>query len=172
MTDGVAAVKELHEQHGRPLQRRMVQPAWDLKYLFAAHFADGSEIIQTPADQSVLEPGVRSAYFDVERRVESGIPLVSFALFNDAGVFAVDLRDGHFEVKVILPTGGVLAIPFTALPTAAPHLPPGGTFSLIYFRDHQQDIISSREGSTLGEHRHSYRLGWRYGEHAQTIVVV
>jgi hypothetical protein len=150
----------------------MVQPAWSLKYLFAAHFADGSEIIQTPEDQSVLEPGVRSAYFDVERRVESGIPLVSFALFNDAGVFAVDLRDGHFEFKIALPTGGIFTIPVIALPTSAPQLPPGGTFSLIYFRDHQQDIISSRDGSKIGEHRIAYRLGWKYGEYAQTIVVV
>ncbi len=139
------------------------QPKWDLAYLFAAHFADGSQILQTPDDISVLEPETRSAFYDVQQRIDSGVDLVSFALFSSEHVYAVDLRDGHFEFKLLLPDGGVVVTPFVALPISGPCLPPNGSYRIIYFRDHQQDLLSSTDGSSeLGEHRVFYRLGWEY----------
>ncbi len=157
----------------------LAQPKWDLAYLFAAHFADGSEILQTPTDISSMELG-RSAFTDVERRIEGGVNCDSFAIYNSDHVYAVDLRDGHFEFKLSLPAGGIVTTAFHAFPVAAPSLPPGGIFRLIYFRDHQQDIIAmAGKPDRLGEHRVFYRLGWNYdvmerGElktYSQTIVV-
>ncbi len=155
------------------------QAPWALAYLFAAHFTDGSRIDQTPEDESKLEPGVRSAFYDVLQAVEAGRELASFALYNSQFVYAVDLQDGHFEFKHAVPGGGVATMPFYALPLPGPALPPGGAFRLVYFRDHQQDILSSREESKLGEHRICYRFGWEYdviegGElktYTQTVVV-
>jgi hypothetical protein len=138
-----------------------------LDYLFAAIFSDGMTIVQTAEDQSALDEK-RSAYYDVVKAQEEGARLVSFGLFNQEGnVWSVSLLDGHFELN---------GVSFAAQPVSSPVIPPGGIFSLIFCRDHQQDFIVSSDGSMEeGEHRMVYRFGWKYSAQKknweQTIVI-
>jgi hypothetical protein len=135
-----------------------------LAYLFEAHFADGTMIQQTAEDRSAIDPEKRSAFYDVMQRVDE---LQFFGLFNDQHTYVVDLRDGHFEVD---------GRPLFLEPTARP-LPRGGKFSIVYFRDHEQDFeMSGRDGEqTMGEHRIAFRLGWEYEvagkKYEQAIVI-
>jgi hypothetical protein len=145
----------------------------ELRYLFVAVFTDGSNILQTPEDVSIRDSS-KSAYYDVEKAIESGKEIASFGLFNDEHTWAVSLLDGHFEVDEIL---------FSAQPTSghkpdgsADYVPVGGSFKLLFFRDHQQDIIKKADGTEeMGENRHAYRFGWEYEIEGriwqQTIVV-
>lgn len=151
-----------------------------LDYLFAAEFLDGSRLEQTPEDVSASHP-TKSAFYDLCQHNEyggvltdeHGLALVRddiafFGITNGEHFYVVDLRDGHFELD---------HMPFFPQPTAYPDIPPGGRFSLLYFRDHQQDIIMAPDGSqTLGAHRMAYRLGWEYSlpdgrKWQQTIIV-
>jgi hypothetical protein len=143
------------------------QPPWVLTYLFDAHFEDGTVIRQTLEDKSWSDP-LRSAYSDVLQAIEGGRKLKSFALWNDDHVYAVDLTDGHFEVD---------HLPFFVQPVSSNCFPAGGVYRLIYFRDHEQDIIASQTGPTeLGEHRIAYRFGWEYEiagkTWQQTMVII
>src|ERR1035441_4286275 len=91
-----------------------------MKYLFQAHFADGSSITQTPEDISTLIP-TKSAFYDVLQREDD---LISFGLFAAGHTYAVDLTDGHFEVD---------HNPFAAQDPRT-KLDPSSKFRLIYFR--------------------------------------
>lgn len=158
----------------------MTAPALTLRYLFAAEFLDGSRLEQTPEDVSSAN-AKRSAFYDLCQRNEygdvlqdeAGLALVRddiayFGITDGERFFVVDLRDGHFEVNGIW---------FRPEPVAHPEIPAGGRYRLLYFRDHQQDIIVAGDGSkSLGEHRMAYRMGWEYSlpdgrKWQQTIVV-
>lgn len=146
-----------------------------LAWLFQANFRDGTFIQQTPEDVSALDPG-RSAFYDVLQRTDE---LVSFGLFQPDSPYtvAVDITTGHFEIN---------GFPIMPQPVSGPVIPAGGRFELLYFRDHQQDLVQTvtigEDGEPVevkrekGEHRISYRLGWKYThgtrEWVQTIVVV
>lgn len=145
-----------------------------LKYLFEAHMKDGSVIRQTDQDQSTAVPLTRSAFYDVAQRLDE---VRVFGLYNDKHTYTVSLEDGHFEID---------GVPFSAQPTVSPSINEGGKFQLVYFRDHQQDILLAAsvgadgeitETSTMGPHRHQYRMGWTYldpngSQYDQTIVIV
>ncbi len=96
-----------------------------LKYLYQANFADGSffqQPIEEENDKSAIDP-TKSAFFDVLQRQDE---LVSFGLFSEEvpDTWAVDLRDGHFEVN---------GLPFTAQNPSQPSKS-DVTRRLIYFR--------------------------------------
>jgi hypothetical protein len=67
-----------------------------LKYLFQANFSDGTFLQQTQDDISKMEP-TKSAFYDVLQHDN----LESFGLFSEQvpNIYAVDLRDGHFEIN-------------------------------------------------------------------------
>lgn len=136
----------------------------ELRYLFTAHFSDGTTITQTPEDVSMAEPLTRSAYYDVVQRLDD---VVSFELkecdpqlpetFRRS--WGVNLVDGHFWFG---------NVQFSPQPVAAPQMVPGGKFRLLYFRDHI--------ATWLGEDTHKYRFGWIYTDpegkdYIQTIVL-
>lgn len=122
------------------------QAPFALKYLFIAYFADGSVITQTPEDRSTLDP-TKSAFYDVLQKTG----LAQFALHGDGRACCVDLRSGIFDIN---------GLEFEAQPCASDEMPPGGTFRLIYFRDHRQEMNVS--DLALGEHHIAYRFGWEY----------
>lgn len=143
-----------------------------LTHLFEAHMRDGSVIAQTPEDRSALDPALRSAFFDVAQRIDD---VEVFVLRGPDHFYLVDLRDGHFEVD---------GVPFWAQPVTSNCIPRGGKIRLVYFRDHQQDVLvtgtvredlSVDEHHQLGDHRVAYRIGWEYEAggktYMQTIVV-
>ncbi len=146
----------------------------ELRYLFEAHLQDGTIIKQTLADTSTAEPLMRSAYYDVAQQIDN---VILFGLYNDKNSYVVDLRDGHFEIN---------GIPFSAQPVTSPCISEGGKFKLIYFRDHQQELVvnasvgddnSVSQNYTSGSHSHQYRMGWEYTDpnnkiYTQTIVIV
>jgi len=106
-----------------------------LDYLFEAHFSDGTMIQQTPEDVSVVDP-TRSRFYDVAQRLDD---VVAFGFFNDQHTYAVDLRDGHFEVD---------GAPFFSYPKD--FAPSEETkFRLIYFRHHTHQIT---QGSDVEDH--------------------
>jgi hypothetical protein len=115
-----------------------------MKYLFEAHFKDGSVIVQDEKDQSIFDPA-RSAYYDV--MVKGKENLAFFGLASEDHTYVVDLNDGHFEVD---------GLPFTLQPHGQAWLIPGGTYDLIFWRDHQHDY-----GDTPA-HRIQWRFGWWY----------
>lgn len=134
-----------------------------MKYLFEAHFSDGSIIAQTPDDASELDP-IRSTYYDVVQRLDD---VVLFGLYDNDHKYVVDLRDGHFEID---------GVPFSAQPVSAPTILEGGKFKLLYFRDHQQEITIRDGEPTPGVHYISFRFGWEYTDphgktYTQTLVI-
>ena len=127
---------------------------------------DGTVIKQTPEDVSTAEPLTRSAYYDVAQRLDD---VVAFGLYNDKNQYVVDLRDGHFEIN---------GVPFSAQPVTSPCINEGGKFRLVYYRDHQQELVMTNGGAPQpGTHHHQYRMGWEYFDpngktYQQTIVIV
>jgi hypothetical protein len=121
-----------------------------LKYLFVATFEDGSTIEQTPDDKSAIDPEKRSQFFDVLRYGETS-PIVRFELFENVGEFsskppmryAVDLRDGHFEL---------CDVPFQM------HEEPVSDLRLIFFRNHKHTFNQFHEERS---HEVVYRTGWQ-----------
>lgn len=121
-----------------------------LKYLFIATFADGYVQRQTPADVSPVDPK-KSEFFDTLAHHESS-PLIRFELVgleNEASSFnasfAVDLKDGHFEVN---------GHPFWL------HDEDFIDFKLIFWRRHRHHIeVSANENKESG-HEVAYQIGW------------
>lgn len=144
-----------------------------LQYLFEAHLKDGTVIHQNDRDCSELDP-TKSCFYDVTLRLED---VRVFGLYNNEHTYTVSLEDGHFEID---------GVPFSAQPTTRPCINEGGKFTLVYFRDHQQDMhvaaVVGEDGQVTqsyrtGDHRHQYRMGWEYIDpngvvYAQTIVII
>jgi len=116
-----------------------------LKYLFTATFIDGSSIVQTPDDQSIIEPGKRSQFFDVLELAKQK-QLVSFVLKGEGHEFGVDLRDGHFEID---------GVAFNMHEEEMPG------FELIFFRQHTHKFNQGKEKDTELSHDVVYRMGWK-----------
>lgn len=70
-----------------------------LKYLFDVEFTDGTTYTQNAEDRSLIDPEKRSCFFDVMQALENGKKIKYFMLSNGKDVYAVDLRDGHFEIN-------------------------------------------------------------------------
>ena len=138
-----------------------------MKYLFEAHFKDGSVVAQTPEDRSAIEPDTRSAYYDV---VQKGLDQVTlFGLKSYEHTYVVDLTDGHFEID---------GIPFSAQPATGPFIPAEGTFELVYFRDitRQFNVAADDSRPEEGVVHTAFRFGWKYEDPngkrwEQTIVI-
>lgn len=128
-----------------------------LKYLFIATFADGATYRQTPDDESRLEPGVRSQFYDVLKKAET-CPIVRFELNEipaaaflpkPGNSFAVDLIDGHFEVN---------GTPFKM------HEEELVGFELVFFRNHTHSFNQRLTGTAQPKevsHDVVYRIGWK-----------
>lgn len=128
----------------------------ELTYLFTAHFLDGSIIAQTPEDRSSIDSS-KSAYYDVQQRDD----LVAFALHGHDDYY-VDLVTGEFTVNFAK---------FQVQPTSFPYdIPQGGSYKLIYFRDHKHELSGTSHTHTM-----AYRIGWEYRVNGkswvQTLVV-
>jgi hypothetical protein len=130
----------------------------ELKYLFSAHFKDGSVIRQTLEDVSNVDPK-KSAFFDVLQRIDD---LVWFSLENGLTRYSVNLEDGRFAVE---------SLPIEAQPSEQP-MPEGGKYKLIYWRDHKH--VFNQEWAEKS-HEVAYRFGWEYTvdgkSWTQTMVV-
>ena len=151
----------------------MTTAALELRYLFGARFADGSELFQGPEDQSRVDPN-RSAFFDLcEKGADDGLALDSdgvaiprgdIDLFELRGehAYLVDLRDGHFEVD---------GTPFSM------EIPPPGTkLRLIYFRRRRHHIAVGPLGAVeeLAQEC-EYHVGWKAewdGEQHKHVLIV
>ncbi|HEY4359389.1 MAG TPA: hypothetical protein VGN17_00370 [Bryobacteraceae bacterium] len=93
-----------------------------LKYLFEAHFKDGSVIQQTQGDVSATDP-TKSAFYDVLQRQDD---LKAFGLFSDESpnTYAVSLETGVFEIN---------GIPFAVQDPSRP-VPEDVQKRIVYFR--------------------------------------
>ncbi len=98
-----------------------------LSYLFECHLNDGTLIQQTEEDVSTIDP-TRSAYYDVVQRKAD---VEAFGIFNDQHTYAVDLRDGHFEID---------GVPFFIM-SGDPGLAEDQKLELVYFRRHIQTMV-------------------------------
>lgn len=116
-----------------------------LKYLFTAIYADGSTIVQTADDKSLIEPEKRSQFYDVLKLAEQK-QLVAFALKGAEHEYGVDLRDGHFEID---------GVSFRMHETEV------YGFELIFFRQHTHSFNQTREKDTEVSHEVVYRMGWK-----------
>lgn len=152
-----------------------------LKYLFTAKFEDGSEIIQTSEDKSVIDPIKRNTYYDLVQAQKTK-KLVSFRLKEAIGErwFSVDLLDGHFEVN---------GIPFYMHEVENKEVHPIEItnplqlkdFELVYFQSNThtfraavQDgrILKAKE---MGSQIKVFRFGWRTqhnGKNYQQIIQI
>lgn len=128
-----------------------------LRWLFAAHFKDGSELVQTQEDKSTTKES-GSAFTDVLARAEE---LVAFSLFNGETEVLVDLITGNFVVN--------------GVPVSIHNQyfnPEKYKLELVYFRETRVERVSQstiQEDSTvteeqIGDVRHyvnRYFIGWK-----------
>src|SRR5471030_1660418 len=118
----------------------------NLSYLFEAHLNDGTLIQQTEEDISQIDP-LRSAYYDVIQRKDD---IVAFGIYNNDHTYAVDLRDGHFEIN---------GAPFYVM-SGDPKLTENQKYELVYFRRHVQTMVVGavefEEESPV-----EYFIGWK-----------
>src|SRR4051812_41703280 len=115
----------------------------NLAYLFECHFTDGSIIFQTQEDVSTVDP-TRSAFYDVVQKLDA---VEVFGLVNDQNTYAVDLRDGHFELN---------GVPFEV--HSGTQLPPDCVFRLIYFRRCRHTVTMGY--SEMQDHSVEFHFGW------------
>lgn len=121
-----------------------------LKYLFTAEYSDGTKYVQNVEDKSIKEPEKRSCFFDVDHS-----KLVRFTLKGEGHEYAVDLKDGHFEID---------GVPFLAHEEEMV-----SDIQLIFWRKHKQHIeIGGTEGVDQRDklprcvgHEVSYLMGWQ-----------
>lgn len=132
-----------------------------LKYLFEAHFKDGSLIQQAQDDQSIIEP-TKSRFYDVVQREDD---LFAFGIFSNETHFtyAVDLRDGHFEVN---------NAPF--YPAEVFKLEPDSKLRLIYFRQRRHHFHFGED--TPFSQETTFHIGWQTtlkdGSNLQYVIAV
>lgn len=127
-----------------------------LKYLFTAEYNNGATYQQTPEDVSINDPK-KSCFYDIDHT-----KLVKFTLKGEGHTYAVDLRDGHFEID---------GVPFYM------HEDPDlVAFRLIFFRQHTHTIQQSRDKDRELSHEIVYRFGWQTetvkGENYQRVMQI
>jgi hypothetical protein len=117
-----------------------------LSYLFECHFKDGTMIQQTEQDVSTIDPA-RSAFYDVMQRLDD---VVVFGVYNEQSTYAVDLRDGHFEINGF------------SFNVNKEELPEDAKRELVYFRRHVHVTVVGQEAPPEDvSHSVEYFLGWR-----------
>jgi hypothetical protein len=130
---------------------------YDLAYLFECHFADGTVLQQTPEDLSKTEPN-KSAFYDVLQRNDE---VIVFGIVNDDHTYAVDLRDGHFEID---------GVPLYV--HGQDELPPDTKYRVVYFRRVSHMIT---QGYEIAESAVKYHIGWQAtvdGKNYQKTIAV
>lgn len=151
-------------------------PPAPLKYLFAAHLADGTEIFQGTDDLSPVTPN-RNCFYELLEHDENGDPILDaedrvvtrpdieiFQLEGDGSKYLVDLVDGHFEVN---------GMPFYVGDPPEP----GTKLRLVYFRRVRQSMVSVVQAGRLVSRTHAgteteYHFGWQSGKTKRIIVLV
>jgi hypothetical protein len=134
-----------------------------LKFLFEAHFSDGSQIQQTPEDISATDP-TKSAFYDVAQRLDD---VVYFGIFNPSRpteTYVVDLKNGHFEI---------CGVPITAHQQSAENFPPDTKFRLVYFRKVTRHFNPADMLETGVEM--AFHIGWQCtvdGKNVQQTIAV
>lgn len=135
-----------------------------LKYLFAAVFADGTQINQTLEDRSKVDP-LKSEFYDV-MEYEKKSPLIKFSIghIQEDKWAIVDLIDGHFELN---------GIPFYLhlnLPSVDPK------FRIVYFRIRTEQLTTAADGTqTPSSLDPKYMLGWQTtieGKNYQEVIIL
>ena len=122
-----------------------------LKYLFDVQFDDGSSYTQNREDVSVIEPEKRSCFFDVQRQIESGKKVEWFTLSDGDTFYAVNLKDGRFNVngkEFFMHEERDLE-----------------DFRIIFFRQHTHNFNAGQELS----HEIVYRMGWQITKDGKNI---
>lgn len=109
-----------------------------LKYLFVAHYADGSALNQTAEDVS-RHDSKRSAFSDVDHS-----KLERFSLFGSEAIVTVDLRDGGFMLNE-----GCFRL----------HNVPLKQIELVYHRRHTHTFDAERKAEIA--HSVVFVVGWR-----------
>lgn len=142
----------------------------ELKYLFVARYTDGSLFEQKPEDISHRD-STRSAFYDVLQDEKEGKELESFFLVGGDHTYAVDLRDGHFEID-----GTSLWV--------GDQLPPENVkLRLIYYRQKTHQFTLGQDGFVLDENgkplqanfQCRYCIGWQAtseGKNHQEVIGV
>lgn len=97
-----------------------------IRYLWAVHYSDGTELVQTPEDVSARDPS-KNAWADVDVSRVAAVALVD-AHTGDM-VAAVDMATGFFVI------GGRKV----ALGDNPPHDPAAGAFTPLCFRQIQRN---------------------------------
>lgn len=129
--------------------------------LFEAHLKDGTIISQTPEDKSAYTPD-KNAFYDVLQRLDE---VQSFGLFreeDESQTFAVDLRDGHFEINRVafLPHDSNIVFPIDT------------KYRLIYFKRTKLHFNTDLEQI---DEEIAYHFGWQATvdgvNHQRTIEV-
>lgn len=130
-----------------------------LAYLFECHFTDETVLFQTQDDVSTLDP-TKSAFYDALQRADE---IAVFGIVNDEHTYAVDLRDGHFEID---------GIPFVVhsgdeLPTT------DCTYRIVYFRRVRQSVTMGY--TEMASVDTEYHIGWQTtidGKNYQKTIAV
>jgi hypothetical protein len=120
-----------------------------MKYLFTAHYSDGSFYEQTHEDISLIDP-TKSAFFDIRHDDLVTFEIESEGIEGPPLLLTVDLRDGHFELNSL------------ALNIGPDQVPPDAKLRLIYFRRVQRDFNVATGAETAV--RVAFHIGWQYND--------
>lgn len=132
-----------------------------LKFLFTAHFDDGTVIQQTQEDKSLTEDGSR--FTDVLAYSKKS-PIIGFELCDEIGVrAAVDLVSGLFEINGVV---------FLARDPTNRDPGKDEQLRLIYYRQVTQSLHSDSSTST----DIAFHIGYQYndvdGKNVQQCIVL
>ena len=120
-----------------------------LKYLFTAHYADGTTINQDQADDAVTSiSGARSMFYSVLKYQEKS-PLVAFVLHDvsesSTNKYAVNVQTGEFIIN-----GARFYVHDKDLPLK--------NMRIVFFRRHSHSMTT---GARHLGHEIVYRVGWQ-----------
>ncbi len=136
-----------------------------LKYLFSVKFTDGTTYTQNADDRSLIEPEIRSCFYDVMQAIEKGKKIEYFVLSDGKDSYLVDLIDGHFEVN----GKGFFMHNRRDLTD----------FRIIFYRQHTRIVFYRQQTHAVDideqEHEITYCLGWQTtedGKNTQRIMEI
>lgn len=128
-----------------------------LDYLFVAEFKDGTRYYQDKRDRSLVEPLTRSAFYDVQQRLDE---VTKFSLVGGGREHTVFLYDGHFE------TDGEIIVSHPSLGDLTKR-------RLIYFRRCEQTV---KAGQAMPPKVVGYFIGWQandeHGRNQQMVLEI
>ena len=133
-----------------------------MKYLFTTFHgmdSNGQEIYieQTPQDISKFYP-LKSAYYDVLKLEEEGIPPLKFCLVGEGSCYLVDLFDGSFVFGNSEEVGAKFWL----------HKPQEGNLKLIYYRFNEISVGCGEELRST-----TFNFGWQIpGTDIKRIITV